>query len=183
MKEIKTTKTEIKFIDREFSVNPQYVQERTGNYELRDKIASKWDNSKYRTDGNGNVHHNFCFDISKQTFCFSENGYTYNDGNYMYMHRIISPALLLYRLIATFFASPVCEDGYKLIWEYNLIHKKSGVQISFSEWKGAVGFWLAETDYRKLSADLQSDLIDLMNYLISNECAHPYDGLVAGSVA
>ena len=62
--------------------------------------------------------------------------------------------------------------------------KSNGRSISFSEWKGQQGFgYLIETDSKKVNSELKTDLIELMNYLISNECAHPYDNLVAGSVA
>lgn len=175
-------KTEIKLIKGQFSVNPEYTQERTGNYELRDKIATKWANYDKRVDGCGNVNHDFYFDTVKQTFLFDSNP-KHGDTRYISIYRIISPALLLYRLISTFFGNPKCEDGYKSIWEYNLLHKSSGRSISFSEWKGAAGFWLPETDSKKVNSELKADLIELMNYLISNECAHPYDNLVAGSVA
>ena len=175
-------KTEIKHIKGQFAVNPDYTAERTGNYEVRDKIAAKWANYHTRVDGCGNVHHEFYFDTEKQTFIFSGNG-LHGDYRYLSTYQIISPALLLYRLIATFFGSPKCEDGHKSIWEYNLIHKATNKSISFSEWKGAAGFWLPETSYKKVDAEFRADLIELMNYLISNECAHPYDNLVAGSVA
>ena len=176
------TKQQINRIKGQFAVNPDYSAERTGNYELRNKIASKWANINGGGDGCGNVHHEFYFDTEKQTFIFSDKG-LHGDERYLSTYQIISPALFLYRLIATFFGSPKCEDGYKRIWEYNLLHKETGKSISFSEWKGAAGFWLPEYTYKKLTPQFRADLIELMNYLISNECAHPYDGLVAGGIA
>ena len=38
-------------------------------------------------------------------------------------------------------------------------------------------------EHTKLPKEFKDDLIELMNYLVSNECAHPYDNLVAGGVA
>jgi len=173
---------EIKLIKGQFSVNPDYIQERTGDYELRDKIATKWENSIKHENGSGNVGHEFYFDVNKQSFVFVE--YPANkEDNYIAMYRIMSPALLLYRLIATFFGTPKCEDDYKMIWRYNIIHKATGKLISFLEWKGAIGFWLPDYDHKKLNAEFKNDLIELMNYLVSDKCAHPYDNLVAGSVA
>jgi len=95
----------------------------------------------------------------------------------------MSPALLLYRLIATFFGNPVCGDNYKSIWDYNIIHKHSGKLLNFSEHKGAIVFWLPESRFTQLHHHFKNDLIELMTYLSSSECAHPYDNLVAGSVA
>ena len=53
----------------QFAVSPDYTQERTGNYERRDKIAAKWLNAPANSviDGNGNCNHQFCFDVKKQT--------------------------------------------------------------------------------------------------------------------
>ena len=182
MKKVKTNQPKIKLIEGQFCVNPDYVADRTGNYELRDKIAEKWANLDSFIDGNGNCNHQCYFDTEKQTFVFSSNP-MYNDDRYIATYRLISPALLLYRLIATFFAAPKCEDNYKMIWHYNLTHKETGKQISFSEWKGAAGFWVSDYEHTKLPTQFKADLIELMNYLVGNECAHPYDNLVAGSVA
>jgi hypothetical protein len=177
-----TQKEAIKANEGKFAVNPDYTQERTGNYELRNKIAAKWENLNHFVDGNGNCNSSFYFDVAKQTFVFS-NDRLYNDNGFIPMYRMMSPALLLYRLIATFFGSPKCEDGYKMIWHYNLTHKLTGKAISFSEWKGAIGFWIPDYTHEKLNKEFKKDLVELMNYLVSNECVHPYDNLVAGSVA
>ena len=178
----KTPKQKIELIEGQFSVNPSYSAERTGDYELRDKIAAKWGNFDKRLEGCGNCNHEFYFDTAKQTFLFSSD-WLHSDERYLSIYRIISPSLLLYRLIATFFGNPVCQDGYKSIWEYNLVHKATGKGLSFSEWKGAAGFWVPEGNSKQLNAEFKKDLIELMNYLISQKCAHPYDNLVAGSVA
>lgn len=166
----------------QFAVPTLYSQERTGDEELRDFIAAKWEQSDEREAGNGNCHHDFYFNIAKQSFEFNENSLHFNEG-YLSMYKILSPALLLYRLIATFFFAPECENGYKMIWHFNLQHKETGKKVTFSEWKGAPGFWLPDTDFKKLPATFRNDLIELCNYLISNKCAHPYDNLVAGSIA
>jgi len=176
------TRQPITFKKYQFAVNPEYTQERTGNYERRDSITAKWNNHKNRLEGNGNVNHQCFFDTKKQTFIFSDES-IWDDKNFIPMYKIMSPALLLYRLIATFFGTPTCEDGYKSIWAYNLTHKATGKGISFSEWKGAIGFWLPDYKQEQLTPEFKADLIELLNYLVSDECAHPYDNLVAGSVA
>jgi hypothetical protein len=180
-----TTKTTTpKLITKEkyqFSVNAPYTQDRTGNYERRDKVASKWENTKESVNGCGNVANEFNFDVSKQSFVFGE--WQYEDDNLIALSQMMSPALFLYRIIATFFGNPKCGDDYKIIWTYNIKHKESGKVLQLSEWKGAIGFWLPETDHTKITKAFKADIIELMNYLCSNECAHPYDNLVAGSVA
>ena len=80
----------IKLIEGQFCVNPDYVQERTGDYKLRDKIAAKWANSTLPLYGNGNVNHQCYFDIAKQTFMFTDKHY-YNEDGYLSIYRIISP--------------------------------------------------------------------------------------------
>lgn len=169
---------------RQFAVNPDYTQDRTGNYERRDKLNDKWEFFKGEMPSgySGNVHSQFYFDTQKQEFLFSDER-LYNDDNFIPMYRLMSPALFLYRLLATFFGSVHCADNYKSIWEYNIIHKHTGKVLSFSEHKGAIGFWLPEYSYTQLHHQFKNDLIELMAYLASNECAHPYDNLVAGSVA
>jgi len=179
--ETKTTTQPITNTKYQFAVNAPYTQERTGNYERRDKVASKWENTKESVNGCGNVAYEFNFDVSKQSFVFGER--QYGDENLIPFHQMMSPALFLYRIIATFFGSPKCGDNYKIIWEYTIKHKESGKVLQLSEWKGAIGFWLPETDHTKITKAFKADIIELMNYLCSNECAHPYDNLVAGSVA
>lgn len=177
-----TQKTKIKLIKGKFSVNCPYTMGRQGNYELRDSIVNKWVNSIKPLSGCGNIAHEFYFDTKEQKYLFSKD-FLHGDERYLSLYRIIPSALLLYRLICTFFGSPICYDNYKTVWEYNLTHKETGKAISFSEWKGAAGFWMADTDSNKLDPSFKQDLIELITYLTSNQCAHPYDNLVAGSVA
>lgn len=177
------TKSLIKIKENDFLVNPEYTQERTGNYELQKVIQDKWVYTTKTVLGCGNIHSLFFFDIQKNSFVFS-NDYNFDEKERLiHLYKTMSPALLLYRLIATFFGAPVCFDGYKMIWTYTVEHKKSGKAIQFSEWKGAIGFWLPEHSHKELTPEFKTDLIKLMNYIISTECAHPYDNLVAGSVA
>lgn len=166
----------------EFFISPNYTCERTGDYKLRDAISSKWEYTALRLEGNGNCNSQFSFDIKNNTFLFQDKS-SYDLSSFIPMYRIMSPALLLYRLICTFFNAPICYDGYKTVWEYNLTHKQTGKNVSFSEWKGAIGFWVADYTHTELSKEFKADLIELMNYIVSDKCAHPYDELVSGSVA
>lgn len=183
MTQTKTKKEVITFTKGKFAVNPNYTADRTGNYERRDKIKETWEfTAKGENGTSGNVNGQLYFDTTNQAFILSDEG-LYNDDNFIPMYRLMSPALLLYRLIATFFGTPVCEDNYKSIWEYNIVNKRTGKKLTFSEHKGAIGIWLPEYSYTQLHFQFKADLIELMAYLTSNECAHPYDNLVAGSVA
>lgn len=183
METLKTKQQKITYTKGQFAVNADYTTERTGNYERRDAIKEKWEFTKKSENGtSGNVNGQLYFDTDKQHFILSDDR-LYNDDRFIPMYRLMSPALLLYRLISTFFGSPNCEDNYKSIWEYNIVNKHTGKVLTFSEHKGAIGIWLPEYSYTQLHYQFKTDLIELITYLSSNECAHPYDNLVAGSVA
>ena len=180
----KTASKKIVYAENSFLVNAEYCGDRTGNYALRDKINEVWEfTTDQDRETNGNINSRFYFNIKKQTFEFSDESGLYFNKNYASISRMISPALLLYRLIATFFGAPRCEDNYKMIWHYTVKHKPSGKLLTLSEWKGAAGFWLPDVYHDKLTREFKDDIIALMNYLVSDKCAHPYDNLVAGSVA
>ncbi len=173
-------------LSEQFCVNPDYVQERTGNYDRRDNILQKWtyDSGKWLENSNGNIHSTCVFSTERQSFEF--HGYEdirESEDGFIRMYRMMSAPLLLYRLIATFFGAPECFDNYKNIWSYTIKHIPTGKLITFAEWKGAIGFWLKEVDHNKLPKDFKKDFVELLNYIFSEECAHPYDNLVAGSVA
>ena len=67
-----------------------------------------------------------------------------------------------------------------MVWTAYVKHKASGKIFGFSEHKGA-------TTYRMPTMELEDewvdDYIELLDLLCSDHCLHPYDGLVAGSVA
>jgi hypothetical protein len=114
------------------------------------------------------------------------SGWAARRETYASLYEAIPSALLLYRLICTF--GPVkldCEgnEGYKMVWYYVLNHKPTNTKIAFSEWKGASGFHTTFHTYKQMPEELRNDLLALIEYLLSDECAHPYDGLTAGSVA
>lgn len=165
----------------DFYCQPPFAAERTGNYEKQTAIVDKWEYTKEWKGGNGNINHQIYF-REKDGLFFSEES-LWRDDNVLSTYKLISPALAMYRLVCMFFEAPICADGYKMVWHYNLKHKSTGVTISFSEWKGAFGVWLEETSYKKLPHFLKEDLLEILGHLISDECAHPYDNLVAGSVA
>lgn len=171
-----------------FAVNPEYVQERTGDYEARDYIKSKWEYStgKWLPNSSGNVNGEFVFDTKKQEWVFltyQEQDKFHEDSKQITMYHFMSAPLLLYRLIATFFGAPHCFDGYKNIWSYTIKHIPSGKEVTFAEWKGAIGFWLPEQSYTELKPEFRDDFIELFTYICSDKCAHPYGSLCAGSVA
>lgn len=184
-----------------YLVNCELVIDRNANYERREQMEAAFepDPAQNFPDSSGNVAHEL--GIVKDTLkC---QFHTYDDDppfpsmderikniierkkTYASLHEAIPSALLLYRLICTF--GPVkldCEGnkGYKMVWYYVLNHKPTNTKIAFSEWKGAAGFHTTFSTYKKMPEELRKDLLALIEYLLSDECAHPYDGLTAGSV-
>lgn len=166
---------------RTFYYQPKYNVERLGNYEKQKAIVSKWEFTKKRNNGCGNVNSSIYLDPRSKKIRYEDSGY--RNDSLVPMYKLISPALAMYRLVCMFFQAPICYDGYKTVWEYNLIHIESNEQISLSEWKGAFGVRTRFSSYKEVPESLTKDLFDLIGHLISDECAHPYDELTAGSVA
>jgi len=171
----------IKAIAGQYSVNPSYSAERVESKEWKEKIKSIWEFTVRQESGtSGNVKMYLHFDVETQSFVFKES-FIYSE---LHFSQVISSPLLLYRLICTFNAAPsVMDDPYKTTWDLNLVHKPSGKLLMFSEWKGSARFWLPDYTYKDLEETFKNDLLDLLNYLVSDQCTHPYDGVLAGSVA
>lgn len=111
---------------------------------------------------------------------------TWQHPDYYNHYEVISAALLLYRLICLF-PNPVviCEgaNGYKVPWAIYLEHKKTGHIICLSEWKGSFSLRTTFYDSNDMPEDLKEDLLMLLDLIFSNNSPHPYDDVVAGSMA
>lgn len=120
----------------------------------------------------------------------------------------ISSAMLLYRLKATFTRDlhpfptvhPACKYDYSLVtpttgdndtvstdsvWHVEVAHAATtgSLLVRFGDWRGAATVWLIKperSEWRTGAA--KRDLVELLEYLCSPQCSHPYDGTVAGSV-
>lgn len=55
--------------------------------------------------------------------------------------------------------------------------------IVFDDWKGGSHFHTNFYSHTEMPKEVQKDICTLIDYLLSDGCAHPYDSLVAGSVA
>jgi hypothetical protein len=190
---MKTTTKKLELKENQFLVDSNlYVQERTGNYNKQESIIDKWEYSKGGIDNsNGNINSETSFDIERQEIVFisydekKKLNLSHDDEfkRFIGLYRVISSPLALYRLISLFFEAPKTRNYYKFIWQYTITHKGTGKKVTFSEWKGAFGFWLPEYTHTQLPSKFKKDLKELITHLISNEIAHPYDELVSGSVA
>ena len=107
-------------------------------------------------------------------------------GKPVYAHHLISSQLLLYRLLAVFGMPPSIEDevdGYKSIWSY-MLHWMPGQNNNgrksyflFSDNKGYFTFHFYGSGEASRSA------LDLLEWLVSDNVPHPYDGVLAGNQA
>lgn len=165
-----------------YIIQPLYIQDRNDSSIYADTaaITAKWVPSD-NMGGNGNIRPTF--NISTGKFTFDEH--EYGEEGYCGMYTAMSSAMLLYRLLCLYQAKVTSEgpDGYKCIWWITLKHKATNETITFGEWKGAAGIWTRHINIKELSEAYKNDLLELLNLLYSKICPHPYDGLVAGSVA
>jgi hypothetical protein len=181
-------KGEVK-MKHDYLVKPVYIQERKGDYSLLEKIKNfEWVDED--ADGCGNVC-SFELKVNKKTHRpsfgkkrFMESGYEEEEKKYVGFYQAIPSCLLLYRLGCLFEGRPNFEgpEGYKVTWSFSLLHT-SGWRITFGEWKGSALFWLEANNSNELPKDFKKDVLKLLGVLLHKNCPHPYDSLVAGSVA
>ena len=170
----------------DYLIKPKYIVKREADYSLLKKIKNfKFINKC--ADGNGNVCSELQVNIKSKKPKFvgymSFNHPEYK--NYIGFYQAIPSCLLLYRLACLFEGQAKFggQEGYKVTWEFSLKHKPTGEIITFGYWKGGALFWTQHSSYTELDKSLQKDLLDLLSVLLNKNCPHPYDGLVAGSVA
>lgn len=171
------------FENNQYVVNPEYVMDRVepNVYDRVYKEANKWEFVEPPEIGMcGNVRPSYNTIANEFTFEGSQF-----DENRIGMYNVISSALLLYRLMCIFECNvkSAGREGYKCMWWITLKHKETGEFLQFGEWKGAAGIWTKFHSKDELPKEYKRDVILLLNELCSQDCPHPYDGCVAGSVA
>jgi len=175
-----TTETGPRYI-----VEPRYIQERNKDsiYTKASRITDKWEPSNQDEGINGNVRP--IYTVATGKFSFKDQDSPFHDDKTRGMYEVIPSSLLLYRLLCLYKAEVITEgpDGYKCIWWITLKHKATGDKLTLGEWKGAAGIWTSYYSLKELPSSFKKDILSLLNLLVSETCPHPYDGLVAGSVA
>ena len=156
---------------------------RAGNYEILEQIQKKWKTCVASlSDESANVAHQVAFSKENLSFEFQNEMGIVDEGYFTFANMMNSP-LLLYRLISIFFAPPITENWYKAIWEYPIQHKETGKEMIFGEHKGAPKFWLSESNPKQLNEVFKNDLLELLNFLVSDQIPHPYDRCTSGQIA
>lgn len=176
--------------DREYGkLDPIVSSDRMGDDGLNSAIREKWEASEDDfPSGNGNIKSDTYFDGEKVVFVSYLNRIAekWHKRSELLQRwdNIISSHLLLYRLICLFNTAPDCDpDPYKCVWTMSIVHKPTGKRIAFGEHKACPSFWLPEADFAKLDPAFSEDLRELLAFLISDQLAHPYDGVTAGQIA
>lgn len=62
-------------------------------------------------------------------------------------------------------------------------YEKTGEIVIFGEHKAGSSFWTKFVNIKDVPKEFLKDLKELIEYLVSDEVSHPYDGVVAGSIA
>ena len=75
------------------------------------------------------------------------------------------------------------KDAYKSLWEYPLQHKETKEYLTLLEYKAGFTINAKFTKPEQLPESFAFDLLELLNFLVSDQIAHPYDGTLAGTVA
>jgi hypothetical protein len=181
MNTLKTLKIEVPAEAKGFICNPNYTDERLGDYDLMKEVREKWETTEPLNGGCGNIGSYFYLGKNGR-FYFAED----YDFNAIGIYRAISEAHLLLRLLCCFGKAPQVhpiDDQYKCVWSITVKHKETGETLQFGSWKGAVGICHTTSSHKKLPNPFLNDICDLVTYLCSPQCAHPYDNLTAGGVA
>lgn len=161
-----------------------YVAERLEDkaYAKRDKVAAKWQPID-RSDGTcGNISYVLMVkDDGKIARRPANKSFELRDPT---MGQIMPSAMWLYRLACTFAVAPDMQgpEGYKCVWHVTLQHKESGKRFTLYDYKAGFSVGSDSSDF-KADKEFIRDAIELLNYLASDACVHPYDGTAAGSVA
>ncbi len=189
--------------NKRFLVEAPYLIGRDANYKAGEKlrkaftsVTEKDEKIQKMLEAQGGYCGNVDTDISinlktrKITFdgrvSFLDEGFEKCEKTNCSLYQAISPSLALYRTICLFDNPHVdCEGnaGYKVPWTMLLLHKKTQNIIAVREWKGAFGIGMSYYRTSDVPDSLKKDLKLFLETILSDKSPHPYDGLVAGSVA
>lgn len=167
----------------DYLTNCMWVTDRLKDDKKLEKMKKKFvfSSEEWEVDTNGNLNTFFQFNENRKIEL--KKDWTFNPDYYGF-YQAIPSALLLYRLGCVFDGEVHFDrEGYKAIWDFPLKHIKTGELVIFGEHKGGSSFWTRWVNVKDVPKEFLKDLKELIEYLVSDEVSHPYDGVVAGSVA
>lgn len=167
-----------------YLIQPQYEMPRAQNDDIQKAILSKWIRLEKAPNLHGNINMILRYDTEKETFLFLDEKAKWFKEEYMFFGQVISSALLMYRLYCMGFKpSNNEEEPYKTVWCVGLEHKSSHNVIMIGEYKAGAHLAALFSEKDQMPTEFHDDLIELLNFLISDNVIHPYDYTIAGSVA
>lgn len=169
-----------------YKVAQPYVADRLTDTALQENIISKWLYFRRAPHLHSNLSM-YClyFSTRKRRFELGDR-MSFSMRDTESAASVISSSLAVYRLMCIFKHPPRMDapnEIYKTLWEYPLKHKATGHYLTLLDSKAGFNIQTQFSDLEDLPPDFASDLLSLLNFLISKEVAHPYDGTVAGTVA
>ena len=171
---------------RNYHFQPTYAQERAPNQIWQDQVVAKWEVQKRATNMHGNINMILRFDKRINRFLFLDDWpkSIKERAYHLSFYEVISSAFLLYRLICIgFYPQPFDKDGYKTLWTVGLKHRETGHNVSLSDYKAGSNLASFVSEKTDMPPVFERDLLELLDFLVSNQLVHPYDLTVAGSVA
>jgi hypothetical protein len=171
---------------KQYLTSPPYIAERLKNTDWQDIVKDKWTFSPDSPHLHNNLATN-CLRFDTEQQCFVLNDVRDSSHrNTESLGSVISSSLLLYRLICVFNETPIvsnAQEAYKSVWEFPLCHRSTSDYFTFIDYKGAATVNSYHSRKEDMSEQVASDFLELITFLTSDQVAHPYDHLLAGSVA
>lgn len=185
-------------MSHEYLTNPPYIADRTADYDAQEKINEAFrclgpEDEEYKNIYSlcGNIHDSFFINKETKKAFASKADYFSNERKQLEitherLYKAMSAALLLYRTICVIKSPHVFTDGadgYKVPWKIYLYHNKTKKILCISEWKGAISFRTEFHSMNEVPDEFLKDMLLFMDTVFGDNSPHPYDSLVAGSVA
>jgi hypothetical protein len=169
-------------LNQPYLVAPHVMAQRITDETLQTHLSLKWQFVSPLPPLNGNLLIHLQYSLSKKAFEWVEHPTL--DLNAPFTVEVISASLLLYRLMCVFYEPPlVPKRAYKTLWEYPLLHVATGHVLGLMDYKAGISMVTAFDDLSEMPDDFAKDALELLNFLVSEQVAHPYDGVLAGSIA
>jgi hypothetical protein len=169
-----------------YLVAQPYVADRLTDETLQEDIVNRWTYYRCAPHLHSNLSmHCLYFSTRKRRFELGDRMSFFSRDAHS-AASVISSSLAVYRLMCIFKRPPRMSEPneiYKTLWEYPLKHKATGHYLTLLDSKAGFNINTQFSDLEDLPPEFASDLLSLLNFLISNQVAHPYDGTLAGTVA
>jgi hypothetical protein len=170
--------------NNEYFVQPPCSTARLKDTGFQEGIKAKW---QVRPKS-AHLHNNLATDglyynTEKKSFIFGGK-FDWRNPSLLSPYQVIASSLVVYRLMCLFHKPPVVpKEPYKSLWEYRLQHRETKEYLTLLEYKAGFTINARHSSASALPESFAFDMLELLNFLVSDQIAHPYDGTLAGCVA